>query len=222
MLLAKPNGMLSFNIPMHKAHKHTLTPLCTEQAVIKDYKSQANYMVVMTESSRSLFYLPIICLWTGGVEGHVLASLAPPVHLSGERLGWTLLVCVVSDFRRGHLEISWRSASEGHVSDSPYSSAVSRKHRSHSAVAIITVATSNWPSYSCSVSHRQHSKVMRRHPITSAGTESTDEDKICYDDEEKEDFAVWTNTVVVLAMRLLLMKILVFNTLITIYYVIIW
>ncbi|KAM4576114.1 uncharacterized protein PAE49_006362 [Odontesthes bonariensis] len=170
----------------------------------------------MTKPSRGLFYLPIICLWTGGAEGNVLASLAPPVHLSGERLGWTLLVCVVSDFRRGHLEISWRSASEGYLSIAPSKTAITRKNRGPNAVAIITVATNNWPSYSCSVSHRQHSKLKRKHSTTSA----EDEEKICYEDEAIGDFALWTNAAVVLAMRLLLMKIIVFNTLMTIYLVI--
>ncbi|KAM4579163.1 uncharacterized protein V3H82_008437 [Fundulus diaphanus] len=136
----------------------------------------------MTEPPRGLIYLPIIYLWTGGVEGHVLASLAPPVHLSGERLGWTLLVCVVSDFRRGHLEISWRSASdEDYTNVAPYNGAVSRKHRGHSAVAMITVVTNNWPSYSCSVRRRKHSKATKRHCIASKG-----EDEMCSNEEERE------------------------------------
>ncbi|KAK9522684.1 hypothetical protein VZT92_019133 [Zoarces viviparus] len=168
--------------------------------------------------AKGLFYLPIIYLWTGGVEGDVLASLAPPVHLSGERLGWTLLVCMVSDFRRGHLEVSWRSPSEGHMSSSPHSIALDRKHRGNSAVAIITVATGNWPSYSCSVTHRKRPKVTRRHHTTS----SDHEDKICYEYEETEGVGVCTDTVVVLVMRLLLMKVLVFNTLMTTYAVIKW
>lgn len=150
----------------------------------------------------------------GGVEGDVLASLAPPVHLSGERLGLTLLVCMVSDLRRVHLEVSWRSPSEGQMPSTLYSIAVNRKHRDHSPVAIITVATSDWPSYSCSVSHRRHPRVNRKHHTTSS------EDKICYEDDETIDVVVRTNTVTVLAMRLLLLKIIVFNTLMTTYAVI--
>lgn len=105
----------------------------------------------------------------GGVDGDMLASLAPPVHLSGERLGWTLLVCMVSDFRKGRLQISWRSVSEGRISILPYSSATNRNHHGHSAVAAITVATRDWPSYSCSVSHRRRPKVIKRHRSTSPG-----------------------------------------------------
>ncbi|GLD53902.1 uncharacterized protein AKAME5_000658700 [Lates japonicus] len=125
----------------------------------------------MTEPPRGLFYLPIIYLWTGGVEGDVLASLGPPVHLSGERLGWTLLVCMVSDFRRGHLEVSWKSPSEGHIFTAPYSVTLNRKHRGNSAVAIITVVTSDWPSYSCAVSHRRRPRVTRRHRTSSSGSQ---------------------------------------------------
>ena len=132
----------------------------------------------LLDSHISLYILPSSpCCppsFSGGVEGDVLASLAPPVHLSGERLGWTLLVCMVSDFRRGHLEVSWRSPSEGLVSSSPYSVAVNRKHRGNSAVAIITVATGDWPSYSCSVSHRRRPKVPRRHHGTSSGRTTAD------------------------------------------------
>lgn len=105
----------------------------------------------------------------GGVDGDMLASLAPPVHLSGERLGWTLLVCMVSDFRRGRLQITWRSVSEGRISILPYSTATNRNHHGHNAAAAITVATRDWPSYSCSVSHRRHPKVIKRHQSTSPG-----------------------------------------------------
>ncbi|XP_076746931.1 uncharacterized protein LOC143421484 [Maylandia zebra] len=170
----------------------------------------------MTEPSRGLFYLPIIYLWTGGVEGDVLASLAPPVHLSGERLGWTLLVCIVNDFRRGHLEVSWSSASEGHMPTTPYSIALTRKHNVPNVVAVITVTTRDWPSYSCSVSRKRHSKSKRRRRITS----SDHQDKLCHEEEKIKGIDVWTNTVVILVMRLLLMKILAFDTLMTIYVVI--
>lgn len=101
----------------------------------------------------------IHCL-SGGVECEMLAALAPPVHLSGERLGWTMLICMVSDFRRGRLEVSWKSALQGHAQSFPSSLALSSKRRG--AVAIITVATGDWPSYSCSVSHRRHQKHLKK------------------------------------------------------------
>ncbi|XP_078809004.1 uncharacterized protein LOC144994581 [Oryzias latipes] len=177
----------------------------------------------MTEPTRGLFYLPIIYLWTGGVEAFLLASLAPPVHLTGERLGLTLLVCVVGDFRRGRLEISWSEGSKGQRQVTPLNSAVSRRHRGNMAVSMITVATGNWPSYRCSVRRRHHSKVKKKHCTAF----SDDEDTICYKDEDEEKdeetdeyIIVWTNTAVVLALRLLLMKILTFNTLMTTYVVI--
>lgn len=105
------------------------------------------------------FYVLIGCV-SGGVECDMLAALAPPVHLSGERLGWTMLICMVSDFRRGRLEVSWKSALQGHAPNFPTSLALSSKRRG--AVAIITVATGDWPSYSCSVSHRRHQKRKKK------------------------------------------------------------
>lgn len=120
--------------------------------------------------------LDLFTVLPGRVDANVLASLAPPVHLSGEKLGWTLLVCMVSDLRRGYLEVSWSSASEGHISMLQYSSDAKRKHRGHSAVAIITVATPDWPSYSCSASHRRHKKVTGRHQSSPPGRPDTDRD----------------------------------------------
>lgn len=111
----------------------------------------------------------LFSLLLGRVDGYLLASLAPPVHLSGEKLGWTLLVCMVGDLRRGHLEVSWNSASDGHMSTLPYSSDAKRKHRGHSAVAVLTVATRDWPSYTCSASLRRNKKITRRHHSTPSG-----------------------------------------------------
>lgn len=118
----------------------------------------------------------ISSLSLGRVDADVLASLAPPVHLSGEKLGWTLLVCMVADLRRGHLEVSWSSASEGHISMFPYIVDTNRKHRGHSAVAAITVATRDWPSYRCSASHRRHKRVTGRHRSSPPGRSDTRRD----------------------------------------------
>lgn len=103
----------------------------------------------------------------------MLAALAPPVHLSGERLGWTMLICMVSDFRRGRLEVSWKSALQGHSPTLPTSLALSSKRRG--AVAIITVATGDWPSYSCSVSRRRHHKRLKKEHTALSGRLSADQ-----------------------------------------------
>lgn len=127
--------------------------------------------------NRCLAFLFLISsLFSGRVDADVLASLAPPVHLSGEKLGWTLLVCMVADLRRGHLEVSWSSASEGHISMLPYIVDTNRKHRGHSAVAAITVATRDWPSYRCSASHRRHKRGTGRHRSSPPGRSDTHRD----------------------------------------------
>lgn len=118
----------------------------------------------------NVYFSPVALLYiSGGIEGDMLAALAPPVHLSGERLGWTMLFCMVTDFRRGRLQVSWRSASEGHLSSFPTSLVLSSKHHGRGAVAVITVATSDWPSYSCSVNPRRHHKGLRRLHTTPSG-----------------------------------------------------
>lgn len=102
----------------------------------------------------------------------MLAALAPPVHLSGERLGWTMLICMVSDFRRGRLEVSWKSALQGHSLSFPTSLALNGKRRG--AVAIITVATGDWPSYSCSVHHSRPKKHRRKWHTAQSGRSAAD------------------------------------------------
>lgn len=118
----------------------------------------------------NVYFSNVVLLYvSGGVEGDMLAVLAPPVHLSGEKLGWTMLFCMVTDFRQGRLQVSWRSASEGHLSSFPTSLVLSSKHHGRGAVAVITVATSDWPSYSCSVNPRRHHKGFRRRHTTPSG-----------------------------------------------------
>lgn len=99
----------------------------------------------------------------------MLTALAPPVHLSGDRLGWTLLVCMVSDLRRGHLEVRWRFPSGGYMSESPFSVVVNSRPKGHSPVAMITVATNDWPAYRCSVNHKRRPKVTKGRLISSSG-----------------------------------------------------
>ncbi|XP_077378809.1 uncharacterized protein LOC144019543 [Festucalex cinctus] len=162
---------------------------------------------------RTLIYLIFFSLLTG-VKCDMLASLAPPVHLSGERLGWTLLFCMVRNLRRGRLEVSWRSPSEGRTSSGLVR--FSSKHLDRSAVAGITVATKEWTSYSCSVS--RHPRVSKRHHSTVTDAQ----DNICIENDESKDVAKWTNTVIVFIIKLLLLKILVLNSVVTMYAVIKW
>lgn len=129
------------------------------------------YIYIYSNVIYVFFHVLIHCV-SGGVNCDMLAALAPPVHLSGERLGWTMLICMVSDFRRGRLEVSWKSAFQGHAPTLPTSLALSSKRRG--AVAIITVATGDWPSYSCSVSHRRHqNRLKKRHTALSGRLSGT-------------------------------------------------
>ncbi|KAM9464697.1 uncharacterized protein ACWYII_009782 isoform 2-T2 [Salvelinus alpinus] len=167
----------------------------------------------MKERHRILLCLTILYLWIVLVHGDVLASLAPPVHLAGERVGWTLLVCVITDLGRGHLEVSWRSPGDVSPASAPYSVAGEEQDSGRSAVAIVTVATSEWASYSCFVSHRRHARVIRTHHATF-----TDEDEeSCYEHHNSvfQANGLWTDHVTLQALRLLLLKTTIFNALIT-------
>lgn len=145
----------------------SLTSILCSQAKMK----RKRIYIQMSFRMFFFFYVPLHCV-SGGVECDMLAALAPPVHLSGERLGWTMLICMVSDFRRGRLEVSWKSALQGHGPSFPTSLALNSKHRG--AVAIITVATGDWPSYSCSVHHRRHQKHRRKWHTGPSGRSAAD------------------------------------------------
>uniref|UniRef100_A0AAV2MR49 Ig-like domain-containing protein n=1 Tax=Knipowitschia caucasica TaxID=637954 RepID=A0AAV2MR49_KNICA len=144
----------------------------------------------------------------------MLTALAPPVHLSGDRLGWTLLVCVVSDLQRGHIEVVWKP-SRHYIPESSFTSViVNDRHQSHSPVSIITVATNDWPGFRCSANHKRRPKIPKRRRVNPSSNEETR----CFDEMEID----YANTVVVLMLRLLLLKIVAFNVLLTIYSVIKW
>ncbi|KAL0979301.1 hypothetical protein UPYG_G00183380 [Umbra pygmaea] len=173
----------------------------------------------MREELRTPLSLTILYLWTVIVNGDVLASLAPPVHLQGERVGWTILVCVITDLGMGHLEVNWRSPREMSPASAPYSVAGDQHDSDRSAVAIVTVATSEWASYSCFVSHRQHTKVLRTHHATFT---ELGESIHKHPNQVFEAIGWWTDHVTLQALRLLLLKTTVFNVLVTTCAVIKW
>lgn len=149
----------------HKPSLHRLTQIIANRFVEMFFQPTFTFSVFL-----NVYFSPVVLFYvSGGVEGDMLAVLAPPVHLSGERLGWTMLFCIVTDFRQGRLHVTWRSASEGQLSSFPTGLVLSSKHHGRGAVAVITVATSDWPSYSCSVNPRRHHKGLRRRHTTPSG-----------------------------------------------------
>lgn len=70
--------------------------------------------------------------------------------------------------------VNWHICSLWHgnlvsPASAPYSVAGEEQDSGRSAVAIVTVATSEWASYSCFVSHRRHARVIRTHHATFTG-----------------------------------------------------
>ena len=103
----------------------------------------------------------------GGCD--LVASLPPPVHLSGEGLGWTVLVCLVTDLGAGHLEVTWGSSGVLAPPGGSLSFGVAGDQQDASAAAVITVATDMWPSYSCLVTHRHQARVTWTRHVSYAG-----------------------------------------------------
>ncbi|KAJ8417537.1 hypothetical protein AAFF_G00223800 [Aldrovandia affinis] len=95
-----------------------------------------------------------------GVEAELFATLAPPFHLPRERGGRTILVCLVSDAPRGDMLVTWLSSRSGH--DLIAHNVAREEDGTHSAMSIISVATNDWDSYTCFVSHQNPVMVIRR------------------------------------------------------------
>lgn len=91
---------------------------------------------------------------------HVI--LSPPFHLNTDHSGLTILVCVVHDVHQGEMEVAWISS--GTRGTNPAVSNLLQGHNGiQSAMSFISVASSEWTSYTCFVSHRGSDQLMHRH-----------------------------------------------------------
>ncbi|KAG7481397.1 hypothetical protein MATL_G00066250 [Megalops atlanticus] len=151
-----------------------------------------------------------IHLMAMGVEAELIATLAPPLHLSGGRGSWTVLVCLVTDAPQANMEVTWLSSRAGGASDVPYRVA-REEDGTHSAISLISVASDEWESYTCFVSYRSSARVIRRHyaGFTDEGLGGS-----CNEDVS-EVIHTQSDAMLILALRILLLKTIIFNFLMT-------
>ncbi|XP_064152821.1 pre T-cell antigen receptor alpha-like isoform X2 [Anguilla rostrata] len=131
-----------------------------------------------------------------GVEAEVFATLAPPFHLSRERGSRTILVCLVSDPVRGDMVITWLST-KGEGSSPITHSVAEEEDGTHSALSVISVPTDAWDSYTCFITHSNPAMVIQRRYIDFVGIQ------------------MQSDIVFILALRILIFKITMFNLLMT-------
>ncbi|XP_063051186.1 uncharacterized protein LOC134445946 isoform X2 [Engraulis encrasicolus] len=166
-----------------------------------------------------LLDLLTLLLLTEGMKSELLATLSPPHHLPSPFSsvaptapgipspgGLTILVCVISNvLHAGDLEVAWistrsrsGSGSEGAALPASYS-LIRGQDGSHSAMAVISVASSEWQSYMCFVSHRgvatsavTQSQYVVGFPNTTTDSEPDQLDQ-CEEDESStfSIYAVW-------------------------------
>ncbi|KAI1900320.1 hypothetical protein AGOR_G00048760 [Albula goreensis] len=151
------------------------------------------------------------------VEAELYATLAPPLHLPNDRGGRTILVCLVSDASKGDMVITWLSSRAG--GSSPATHSLTREEDgTHSAVSVISVATDEWDSYTCFVRQSNPVRGIHRHYIDFPDEEL---DGSCYEDES-EVIQLQSDITLILALRILILKITIFNVLMTMNAVIKW
>ncbi|KAI7812489.1 hypothetical protein IRJ41_002701 [Triplophysa rosa] len=123
----------------------------------------------------------IILLFTMGA-GAVPYPTLSSVHLTTHHSGLTILMCVVNDIHQGEMELAWISSGTRGTRPATYSLFQS-VDGIQSAMSLISVASSEWTSYTCFVSHRVSDRLTHRHYAgLPKETEMYDLEK--FDDEE--------------------------------------
>ncbi|KAK9974345.1 hypothetical protein ABG768_022447 [Culter alburnus] len=167
-------------------------------------------------------------LFTMGSDAVPYAILSPPFHLNTDHSGLTILVCVVHDIHQGDMEVAWISS--GTRGTNPAVSNLLQGHNGiQSAMSVISVASNEWTSYTCFVSHRGSDQHMHRHyaGFPKETTESADDEEtsnICLDHQSSllEEVRANKDLLLIQALRILLLKITIFNILMTAQAVIKW
>lgn len=102
-------------------------------------------------------------LLTSKVEtGAVPYPTLSPVHVTTHHSGLTILMCVVHDIHQGEMELAWISSGTRGTSPAAYNLFQS-VDGIQSAMSLISVASSEWTSYTCFVSHRVSDRLTHRH-----------------------------------------------------------
>lgn len=172
-----------------------------------------------------LLHLLTLQLIAMHVRSELLATLSPPHHMPGPhgsgQGGLTILVCVISNILNGDLEVAWISRRSAGAQPAPFN-LIRGQDGSHSAMAVISVASSEWDSYMCFVSHRGFSTVTQTQYVgfPNKTTDSEQEPDQC-NEHESSTFSIsqaitaQTSHLIVLALRNILLKITIFNVLMT-------
>ncbi|KAL1274700.1 hypothetical protein QQF64_027514 [Cirrhinus molitorella] len=167
-------------------------------------------------------------LFTMGSGAVPYAILSPPFHLKTDLSGLTILVCVVHDIHQGELEVAWISSGTRGINP-----AVSNLLQGHSGIqntmSVISVPSNEWMSYTCFVSHRASDQLVHRHyagfPMETIEM-ADDEEKLdtCLEHQSYffEDVRTNSDLLLVQALRILLLKITIFDVLMTVQAVIKW
>ncbi|KAJ8380420.1 hypothetical protein SKAU_G00011980 [Synaphobranchus kaupii] len=172
---------------------------------------------LIAQSSRMLLSFLTIQFIAMGVEAEPFATLAPPFHLSRESGSRTILVCLVSHHTRGDMVVTWLSSRAGESSHITHSVA-REEDGTHSAVSVISVATDEWDSYTCFITHSNPVTVIQRRYIDFLDEELHGS---CYADVPNA-IQIQSDAMFILVLRILLLKLTIFNFLMTTNAVIKW
>ncbi|TRY95890.1 hypothetical protein DNTS_021412 [Danionella cerebrum] len=140
----------------------------------------------------------------------------------------TILICVVHDIHQEKMELTWISTGTTDITQavSRIQSSKSGRTGFQSALSLISEASAQWSSYSCFFSHRGSGQTMHRHhagfPKQKAKvTEDGETYNTCLD-TFLEDVQANRDQLFVHALRILLLKMTIFNILLTAQAIIKW
>ncbi|KAL6465418.1 hypothetical protein MHYP_G00255510 [Metynnis hypsauchen] len=162
-----------------------------------------------------------------GMEATPYATLSPFFHIPLDPGGLTILVCVVNDVLNRDDGMSWLSRSTSRLRPVIYN-VLGEEDSTENAVSVHSLVSTEWETYTCFVSHKSTIRFMHRDygGFQKRRTDLDDEELEDMCSEHQSDFTkdirFHTDLLIIQALRIILLKITIFNILITTHAVIKW
>ncbi|KAF5906617.1 pre T-cell antigen receptor alpha-like, partial [Clarias magur] len=145
-------------------------------------------------------------------------STSPFFHIPLDHGGLTILVCVVNDVLNRDAGMVWLSKATRRSNPASYN--VIQKEDAQSTVSVRSLVSMEWDTYTCFISHRSMIPFNARHYYGSRRSkidfDNNNMEHACSDYESSSN-AIQAHTVflIIQFLRIILVKITIFNVLMT-------